>query len=805
MIPFPSATFRPHALEDLLRDLAFAARILVRKPRFCLVIIATLGLGIGLTTSMFSLVSAVLLAPLPYPAPGRLVEVMQDCKFPGSSWTLLDFLEPREILACEKENKECAGVAAYISNEKTLAGGGEPQSVKCGEISASFFQVFGARLALGRGFRPEEDRPGGPAVAILSYGLWQGRFGGAADIVGHSISLDQKSYTVIGVLGRSFRFRERYDVLVPLALPHRKFTVAHVTARLRPGVSLKQAQVVLNGIYQRVLRPAPGGGGQVQLKPLDEVLVGNVRQSLLAVLAAGGFILLIACVNAGNMLWARGVERSKEMAVRLSLGAGRLRLIRQLLTESLLLSALGTGLGLLLAYATLALLRPLTAGLPAITPIGLDHRVLGFAVLLTLVVAVLFGLAPAWLASRVELNDALKPGGYGGGATRPKQRLLGRLTVVGEVALALMLVLGAGLFAKTFLHLRHVHLGFNPDHILTVTIKLDKKRYPDAASQVAYFQRAIARLRALPSVESVGAGNSTPFQPHCDQQGVGIRLSNGGAVWFKCGDVSEDYFHTLGIPLKRGRWFGKEDPTGKRIPLEAVASESFVRAHFPGEDPIGKRFYFSVIIGVVGDVHLWAGTPPQPRLFWLYRQQMFLGGVSSMTLDIKTQGDPMKLAPSVRGVLWNLDRSQPTGEITTLSHQIAASLGPQRLNALLSGGLALLGLVLALLGIYGVVSFAVIQRTHEIGVRMALGAQRGNVIRLVLGEGLVLAIAGSFFGLYGAYLAGGLISRVWNVGSVDPLAMARGTLLLVLAVMAASYLPARAASSVDPTIALRSE
>ena len=503
-----------------MNDLRFAFRQLRKNPGFTGVIVVTLGLGIGLNTAIFSAVNAVLLQSLPYTEPGQLVQVMKNAQPPWETKPeMTDMLGVRETLAWKEENHVFSQIGAYEWQGANLTGGNEAERVDCGKISSAFLSVLGVPPMLGRGFLSEEDRPGGPAVAILGYGLWQRRFGGDTNVLGRTIALDAKPYTVVGALGPNFHVASHYDLFIPLALNPNKFAMPHVIGRLKPGVSLAQARAALDTIYQHARDPKEKG--QVVLKSLHDYVVGGTRLSLLIYLGAVGFILLIACANVANLLLARAARRRKEIAVRMAIGAGKSRIVWQLLTESALLSGMGAALGLLLAFWGKDLLRTFVSDLPALP---MDARVLGFTLLLAVFTGLLFGLAPAWESSRVSLNDALNESGRTTGSAGRRQHRLIRLLVVVQVGLALVLLVGTGLLAQSFFRLHGVDPGFRPDHVLSMTIVLSEPRYPDDRSRAEYFQQAIERLRG--DVDIAGGGDQDHIPELLARADVGQRAAD---------------------------------------------------------------------------------------------------------------------------------------------------------------------------------------------------------------------------------------------------------------------------------------
>jgi len=787
------------ALETAWQDVRFAARMLVKSPGFSLVIFITLGLGIGANTAIFSIANGILLCPLPFPAPEELVVVRKDWKpYWAPQGEVSAYAQAGEVLTWQEQNQVLSHLAGYLTEGATLTGSGEAELVKCEKVSASFLSTLGVVPMLGRGFLPEEDRQGGPPVVILSHGLWQRRFGGDAGAVGQAIRLNEKSYTIIGVLSSTFKFLEPIDVLVPLALSRGTPGFAQVIGRLKPGVPLDQARAGLDVIYQGARDPKEPG--RVVLTDLREVVVGHVKLSLLCYLGAVGFVLLIACANIANLLLARGARRHKEIAVRIALGAGRLRILRQLLSESVLLALPGGLLGLLVGFWAKGVLGPLIGNRPDLQPARIDFRVLAFTLALTILTGLLFGLAPALESSRLSPNDALKDGSRSGGGGGPRQRRLSGLLVISEVTLALVLLLGAGLLVKTFVRLRGVDLGFRSDRMLSLRIDLSKARYPDARAQAAYFERVIEEIRKLPGVETVGLDAALPLS------GYGMMISQSSdkenhPEMVSASIVNAEYFRTMGIVLKKGRLFSEGDRIG--MPKVALVNESFARSRFADEDALGKQVLGATVVGVVGDVRQGGPSePPSPLAYFSYLQS----GGESMSLAIRTKTNPMKLAGAIRAQIVSLDKDQPIHGLATMEQRLGETMATQRVNMMLSGVLGTLALGLVAVGIYGVLSFSVAERTHEIGVRIALGAQTADVLRLVIVQGLKLTLAGVFFGLLaGSWLTRFLSSLLWGVRPFDPWTFAAASVFLAGISVLACYLPARRAARLDPMTALRQD
>ena len=791
-------------LETLIQDLRYGARMLRRNPGFTAVVVVTLALGIGVNTAIFSLVNAVLLRPPPYPDPDQLVQVTIVREGPGYN---NEILSAPETLAWQKENRVFSHLGIYHYQSWIITGGDEAESVNVGDVSAGFLPALGVQPVLGRGFSADEDKRGGPRVAILGYGLWQRRFGGDTNVLGKTITIDHQPNLVIGVLPSSFQvpsqYRKKWDVLRPLGLDEKGHGFLLGIGRLKPDVSLEQARASLDIIYQPFCDPREKG--RVVLVRLQGYMAQAAKLSLLVYQGAVGFVLLIACANVANLLLARGTRRRKEIAVRVALGAGRLRIIRQLLTESSLLALLGAALGLLLAFGIKDSVRGFLPVLKEVPSAGIDGRVLAFTFLAALLTGLIFGLAPALEASHLSLNESLKEGSRSMTGGRRSHRLRGML-VVSEVALALVLLVGTGLLVKCFFRLRSVDPGFRPDRLLTLSLSLSTSKYTNRPAQAAYFQQVIEQLRTLPGVEAIGADLSLPFVgPAGWMRPVEVDGKSTGA---RCGVVNPDYFQALGIPVKQGRSFTDGDRAGSAKVV--MVNETFVRHFLPGKEAVGQQIKYGyqdenwkTIVGVVGDVRVKGPTvDPGPQVYVCYLQE----GTDAMGLALRTRGDPMSLAAAVRDRIRSVDRDQPVSGLMTMEQCISDFLIPQRMNMWLSSTLGALALALAALGIFGTMSFAVSQRTHEIGVRMALGAQTRDVLKLVVGQGLRLVLAGVVVGLLAAFgLTRFLSSLLYGVAPIDPATFAGVTLLLGGIALLACYLPARRATQVDPMTALRYE
>jgi putative ABC transport system permease protein len=805
-------------LEDLWQDLRFGARTLRKSPGFTLVAVLTLALGVGANSAIFSVVNAVLLRPLPYKDPDRLVMVWEKGnpdEFPINSVSAANFIDWRE------QSRVFEGMSVLGRASFNLTGAGEPLRVDGRRVSANLFRLLGVEPQLGRAFLPEEDDPGAGRVVILSHGLWQRRFGADPSVVGRPVNMNGHSYTVVGVMSPQFQFPSRQDELwVPIAFAPKEAASRgnnsyEVLGRLKQGVTLGQAQAEMNAIASRLKRQYPDvvKSDATVVVSLHEQTVGDIKTALLVLLGAVGFVLLVACANVANLLLARAAVRRKEVALRVALGAGRMRLMRQFLTESVLLAALGGALGLLLALWGLSVLKAFVPeSLAEVKNVALDARLLGFTAAVSLVTGLVFGLAPAAQASRLDLNEMLKEGGRDSSSGRGGDRLRG-LLVVAEVAVSLVLLIGAGLLVNSFVRLRSLDPGFSPENLLTMSVMLPQQKYPDHARRVAFFSELTSRVEALPGVRAAAVTNWIPLTLQGDTFGVSVegRPDPGPD---KRPDVvtrvvSQDYFDAMGIRLLRGRKFDERTDRADSRPV-AVVSETMARRLWPGEDPIGKRVQpgepdpngWIEVVGVAGDVRQFdLAAEPRLQMYLPYAQfEWFV----PRQLVVKTDGEPAGLAAAVRKTVWELDRDQPVSDVRTMEEVLSGSVARQRFSTLLLGVFAALALLLAAVGIYGVMSYAVAQRTREIGIRIALGAQAGSVLRLMVGQGLKLAAAGVALGLVGALLLTRLMSSLlFGVSATDPATLVCISVVLVGVALLASYIPARRAAKVDPLVALR--
>jgi putative ABC transport system permease protein len=812
--------WRKNMIADFWQDLRYAARMLRKNPGFTLIAVVTLALGIGANTAIFSVVDSVLLRPLPYKDPDRLV-MIRETKLPQFA----EFaVAPGNFLDWQKQTTAFEHLVGTRRVSFNLTGNDNPEQLRGMNISTDFCAMLGISPQIGREFLPEEGQPGHNNVVILSHGLWQRRFGGDPNIINQTIRLDNQSYTIVGVMPATFYFLERnYELWTPLAFTPQQaqnrggHNIPRVIGQLKPGVTVDQARTELSTLAEQLAIEYPiNAGWNIKLLPLLESTVTRIKPALLVLLGAVAFVLLIACANVANLLLARATGRQKEIAIRTALGAGRWRIVRQLLTESVLLSLGGGILGLLLAKWSLDILMKMAPqNLPRLSDVALDGRVLVFSAAITLLTGIVFGLVPALQASKPNINEAMKDGGRG--STEGGRRQLIRNTlVVLEVAAALVVLVGAGLITKTFIRLQHVDTGFNPDQALAVTVSLPPAKYPEA-QRIAFFQQLIEKVKPLPGVQSVGV---TTLLPLSDKDPTGSFVIQGrpalppGTIQpTTYSAVNADYFTAMGIPLLRGRFFTEHD----RVNASAViiVNETMVRKMFPDEDPIGKYITFGnpdknptwmEIVGVVGDVkHYALDRETTMQTYWPYTQDTN----ASMTLVVRTTGDPTSLTPAIRSEVLSLDKEQPISAADTLDQLVSTSIAQQQFSMLLFAIFAVVAMALASIGIYGVLSYSVIQRTHEIGIRLALGAQVSDVLRMVIKQGLWLAITGIACGVAVALTLAKLTTSfsdlLYGVKATDPMTFAVIAIALLCVALVACYIPARRATKVDPMIALRGE
>jgi putative ABC transport system permease protein len=809
-------------LETLWQDLRYGLRMLLKNPGFTLVAVVALALGIGANTAIFSVVNSLLLRPLPFEQPDSLVQVWETIPQRGRLEVQASF---PNFADWRDQNHVFEQMVAYSAWSFNLTGSAEPERIRSAIVSPAFFSTLGIKPILGRTLLPDEDQPGKDLSVVISRRLWQRRFNSDPNVVGKTVDLNGESFTMVGVIaqvadlpGLSADTELWAPVSQGFGLTERRAHYLKVIARLKPGVGREQAQAEMSQIAAALSRQYPEANADrgLRIVPLQEQVVGNVRPALLVLLGAVVFVLLIASTNVANMLLARAVGRQREIAIRTALGAGRWRLVRQLLTESLLLTFAGGALGLLLALWGVDLLVAYgPSDLPRMKEVTVDGRVLAFTFVVSLLVGLVFGLMPALQSSRPELNETLKEGGRSatGGAG---QRRVRSLLVVIEVTLSLVLLIGAGLLLKSFFRLRAVNPGFNPQGVLTMQLDLSGPNYQKGSQLISFHDQLLDRVKALPGVEAAATTSSVPIAPDAEFARLGFAIEGqtpdpaDRPVAFYNG-VSPDYFRTMQIPVLRGRAFDEHDVRGSQG--VAIVNETLARRYFPGEDPVGRRMTlnddnpkeedWATIIAVVKDTkpRELAGEPVA-EMYMPYAQQPEPG----MALMLRTTGRPDAVAAAVRREVLALDPGQPVYSVRTLPAVMSEAVATPRFRTFLLGVFAALALVLAVVGIYGVMSYAVTQRTHEFGIRMALGAQGKDVLKLVVGHGMALALVGVLIGLAASFaLTRVLAGLLYGVTPTDPVTFACVSLLLVAVALAACLIPARRAAKVDPMVALRYE
>jgi len=809
------------AIETTAQDVRYAVRTLRKSPAFSGIAAVTLAIGIGANTAIFSVIEAVMLRPLPYKDPGRLA-------------VSTDGITYSDFEAWKSQSRAFEDIAVYYRNlgrsRVTLTGNGEPESVQGGFVSSNFFPLMGVAPVTGRWFTSDEERLR-ERVVVLSFGLWTRRFGASLDAVGKTLQMDGENSQVIGVMPETFQFPARdvqfwapittnryWGEAPPFDVNHNRGYWARwdAVARLKPGVTMKQAQAEMNAIHTRLEHEAPHPNrlSSVAVVPLRVELSGNTRLAIYVLFAAVCCVLLIACSNVANLVLARGAGREREMAVRAALGAGRGRLVRQLFTESAVLALLSGGLGLVLAvFGIRALMAYAPAEIPRLEQAGVDLGVLGFAVGLSLLAAILFGLAPAWTLSRTDPNESLKSGTRSVAGSMGLSRTRGVLVVV-EFALSVVLLTGAGLLVRSFLAVEAVNPGFRPEHVLTMHIALPAGTSDARRNELD--ELTLERVRAIPGVQAAGAING--LLDDAQPGDFGVRVVEGHAPepparWapFTWNNIRGDFFQAMGARLLRGRLFTEQDSVDS--PLVVVIDESMARRFWPDEDPTGRRFKgfdqrghndeWATVIGVVEDMRRYGREhKPAGHAYEWYKQS----GRSPSDLVVRTAGDPKVLAAALRNVVRTLDQTAILSPVTTLEQQLSDQLAPRRFQTWLLSLFSLIAMMLASVGIYGVMHYSVTQRTHEIGIRMALGAQPGSVVRMVIGQGVLLAAIGLGAGLAGAWWLTRLLSNLlFGVTASDPLTFAAVSALLVVVAVLASSIPALRAARVDSIAALRCE
>ena len=797
-------------METLLQDFRYALRLLRKSPGFAVAAVLTLALGMSANTVMFSVLNTVLLRPLPYPQADRLVQIWETDSCRGD---MHNTVSPYNFLDWRSQSQSFEQMATYEYSSVVLTGQKAPARLSALFVTASFFDVLKVGPLKGRTFLSDEDQPGKPRVAVLGYGAWQRYFGGDPAIVGKSVLLDDQAYSIVGVMPANFGLpRDRTDVwCLPgfdLKQTSRPSHYLQSIGRLKPGVSLQQAQTEMDTIAERLAATYHQPGFGVRLLSLQDEIVGNARRSLLVLWVAVLAVLLIACANVAGLLLARAVGRQKEVAIRNALGGSRARLMQQFLAESVLLATLGGILGLALSYSGGRFIVAASQGaVPRLRDLQMDGRVLAFTAIACILTGLAFGLAPALSALRVDLNSSLKESGA---ASQMTDRLhLRSLFVVAEVALAMVLLVGGGLLAKTLWRLQHVDTGFRAENILTFRFTVPPKKFATSAQRSDLYERVVEQLAALPGVESVGATNDLPFGGSRSGSSFDVegRAPDPQMLFFAgYRTVSPGYFHTMRIRLLQGREFSLHD--NQDAAFVAVVNQALVKKYFANESPLGHRLkshaHFYEIVGVVGDVkHEDLGAPTSPELYLCQLQ----AEVPPWTFfAVRSRTEPKALATTVREAMKQIAPEEPIYSLNTMSDLVEYWLSPQKFNSLLLAVFAGLALVLAAIGIYGVIAYSVVQRTREIGIRMALGADRVNVLRLILRQGARIGMLGLLLGTVATYLSTrALSSMLYGVDPHDPLIFAGIAVSLFAVVVMASYIPARRATRVDPLIALRYE
>jgi putative ABC transport system permease protein len=803
-------------MRTLWQDVRYGARMLRKQPTFTAVAVITLALGIGANSAIFSIVNSVLLRPLQLKEPDQLVRLYETLPQGGTGSVSFPNLKD-----WREQSEAFTGIAAYQLGDFNLRGPDHPERVNGATVSPDFFDVLEAPPALGRTFREGEDLPGNNRVVVLSNQLWKRNFGGDPAVVDKDIALGGENYTVIGVMPPDFRFPSASTALwVPIVITQNQQSsrgnhFLNTIARLKPGVTVEQAQRQMGVIGARLEQQYPDSQAKrnILVSSLPEETVARVRPALKILLGAVGFVLLIACTNVANLLLARATARRKEIAIRTALGAGRGRLVRQFLTESVMLSVLGGALGLLMSKWGVDGLVALSAGfLPRASEVTIDGRVVGFTLLLSFVTGIAFGLAPALQVSRTDVQGMLKEGGNAGSSGQ--RNWLRSFLVVAEVSLSLVLLIGAGLLIKSFFQLQRTESGLRPDNVLTMRVSLPAARYNTPQTAAGFYRQVLERTSALPGVESAAVVNMLPLQLSGFNGSVSVEGQPppppGQYVLVEFRSASADYFRALGIPLVAGRFFSEQDAENS-APV-VIINQEFANKLFPNEDPIGKRIRaqsndWQTVVGVVGNVKQWRLTrPPSPEVFIPYTQAAYAGLIQSMSLVVRGKSDPAPLAEALRQQVLAVDPNQPVYDVKTMEKIVADSMSDSRMNTMLLSIFAALAMVLAMIGIYSVMSYTVTQNTREIGIRMALGAQAGDVLKLVVGQGLALTFIGVAVGVAAAFgLTRLMSSLLYGVTATDPLTFVIVSAVLVSVAVASCYIPARRALRVDPIIALRYE
>ena len=817
-------------METLLKDIRYGIRGLVKRPGFTVIALITLALGIGANTAIFSVINAVLLRPLQFKDPEQLAIIWEDAAFAGFPQNTP---APANYFDWKNQNQSFADMAACAEASFNITGGGEPERVMAFSVTSNFFPLFGVQPLIGRGFLPEEDRPGSNRVVVLSHSLWQSRYGGDPQILNREILLNGEKHTVVGVMPASFQFLEReVRMWVPIAFTSEDITnrgghYLKVIARLKPGVTMTQAQADMNAVMARIVKDYPnetfdGKLGAIVM-PLREQLVGETRSSLVVLLVAVAFVLLIACANVAGLLLARAVSRRREIALRVALGASRLRVVRQLLTESLLLAAVAGVLGSLLAYWSFAFLQGLVPPeMALLTSLNLDTRILAFTLLISIVTGVIFGLVPALQSANIDLNDALKQ-------TSTRATSTGRLRnalIVSEVALSLVLLVGAGLLIQTLFQLFRQYSMLEPEKVLTLRTVLPRESWGDREGKYSspqqrnnFYEQVLQRVEHMPGVVSAGYSTSVPLLWKGGTSGFypeGVKDPIPGMAYdANHRQVTPDYLKTMNIPLRQGRYFTKGD-NEHALPV-AIINETMARQYWPGQNALGRRFKigdpddperpWTTIVGIVADVRqMGIDEPVKAEMYLPNRQITHNPWFIPRDLAIRTNGDPMQLVGAVRQAIREVDPDQPVSNVATMAEVLGDEAAQRRMGMIMLVAFASLALVLASIGIYGVLAYFVTQHTNEIGVRLALGATPRNILFLVLKKGMGLTLIGVAIGVAASFaFTRWMSSMLFGVKASDPLTFVAVPLLLGLVALLACAIPARRATKVDPMVALRYE
>ncbi|MDX2042369.1 MAG: ABC transporter permease [Acidobacteriota bacterium] len=818
-------------MKTFWQDVSYGLRALRKQKSFALVAIGSLALGIAANSAVFSVMNAVLLKPLPYPDADRLVILWS--RSPGMN-VEQDWFSPGQYLDVKTQNQVFEQTAITIGASFNMTGQGVPEHIDGARVSSSFFQLFGANAALGRIFTAEEDSPGKPAAVVLSHSFWQRRYGGDQSALNQSLVLNGNTFAIVGVLSSDFTLTNdvmpavnaigRADVFLPLTMSdaarsNRGNEDFNIFGKLKPGVSQQQAQADMDLIAARMKQDfpqnyPPTGGLTISVVPLLEQVVGDVGATLPILMSAVGFVLLIACANVANLLLARASGRQKEIAVRVAVGASRWRIVRQLLTESVLLASVGGIIGLAVAFASVGLLRSFgPQNIPRLHEVGIDWRVAAFTVVVTFVTGIVFGLVPALRASQVDLHETLKDGGRSasGASGRTAQRLR-KLLVVAEIALSLVLLICAALLIRSYQRILNSHPGFDPNNVVAMRLALPQVKAPTPEAILSFYQRVTDRIRSLPGVEAAGVSHSLPMSTvsfawdPITVEGYVPRTPDE-KIMSNIRMVSPDFFRAMRTPLRQGRFFDERDKRGE--PETVIINEALAERFWPNQDPLGKRLQqtrtkiWRTVVGVVRDAKQFQ-TEKEPPLSVYFPFEQSLA--RNLHLVVRTTSDPVAMTPTIVGALQSVDAEMPAFDVATMEQRMSDFLARRRFAMVLLAVFAAIAVLLAAVGIYGVMSYSVTQRTNEIGIRVALGASSRDVLNLILRQGMTLALIGAALGLVVAFgLTRFLSSMLFGIRATDPMTFARVALLLIAVALLACWIPARRATKVDPMIALRCE